>query len=155
MVAQIIDVCMHYPALVRYCFVQLNKFNFHTVHGKNHTRAVLNNVLLLLSTKRFSIRVNVLYKSIHIIYIITTNRTEPISVYILPDLYCNSYYMIMSIYSMIRGICKRFSFWFVCNASIVSFSLINSLWYSDAIWQHRSGSTLVQVMVWRLTAPSR
>ena len=29
-----------------------------------------------------------------------------------------------------------------------------SLWPSDAIWWHRSGSTLVQVMACRLTAPS-
>ena len=32
--------------------------------------------------------------------------------------------------------------------------LINSLWPSDAIWQHRSGSTLVQVMACCLMAPS-
>ena len=31
---------------------------------------------------------------------------------------------------------------------------VNSLWPSDAIWRHRSGSTLVQVMAWCLTAPS-
>ena len=30
----------------------------------------------------------------------------------------------------------------------------NSLWPSDAIWQHRSGSTLLQVMACCLTAPS-
>ena len=32
--------------------------------------------------------------------------------------------------------------------------LINSSWPSDAIWWHRSGSTLVQVMACCLTAPS-
>ena len=32
--------------------------------------------------------------------------------------------------------------------------LINSLWPSDAIWRHISGSTLVQVMACCLTAPS-
>ena len=32
--------------------------------------------------------------------------------------------------------------------------LVNSLWPSDAIWRHRSGSTLVQIMVCCLTAPS-
>ena len=31
---------------------------------------------------------------------------------------------------------------------------INWLWPSDAIWQHRSGSTLAQVMAWCLTAPN-
>ena len=31
---------------------------------------------------------------------------------------------------------------------------VNSLWSNDAIWQHRSGSTMVQVMVCFLTAPS-
>ena len=31
---------------------------------------------------------------------------------------------------------------------------INSLWPSDAIWRHRSGSTLAQVMACYLTAPS-
>ena len=31
---------------------------------------------------------------------------------------------------------------------------INSLWLSDAIWQHRSGSTVAQVMACCLTAPS-
>ena len=30
----------------------------------------------------------------------------------------------------------------------------NTLWPSDAIWWKRSGSTLVQVMAWCLTAPS-
>ena len=30
---------------------------------------------------------------------------------------------------------------------------LNSLWPSDAIWWHRSGSTLAQVMAWFLTAP--
>ena len=31
---------------------------------------------------------------------------------------------------------------------------LNSLWPSDAIWRHRSGSTLAQVMACCLTAPS-
>ena len=31
---------------------------------------------------------------------------------------------------------------------------INSLYASDAIWWHRSGSSLVEVMAWCLTAPS-
>ena len=31
---------------------------------------------------------------------------------------------------------------------------INSLWPSDVIWQHRSESTLAQVVAWCLTAPS-
>ena len=32
--------------------------------------------------------------------------------------------------------------------------LINSLWHSDAIWQHRTGTVLVQVMVWCQMIPS-
>ena len=32
--------------------------------------------------------------------------------------------------------------------------IINSLWPSDTIWQHRSGSTLAQVMACCLTAPN-
>ena len=35
-----------------------------------------------------------------------------------------------------------------------SWELLNSLWPSDAIWRHRSGSTLAQVMACCLTAPS-
>ena len=35
-----------------------------------------------------------------------------------------------------------------------STNLINSLWPGDAIWWHRSGSTLAQVMACCLTAPS-
>ena len=38
-----------------------------------------------------------------------------------------------------------------CLHSNLSF---NSLWPGDDIWWHRSGSTLVQVMAWCLTAPS-
>ena len=34
------------------------------------------------------------------------------------------------------------------------YSVINSLWPSDAIWRHRSWSTLAQVMACCLTAPS-
>ena len=33
-------------------------------------------------------------------------------------------------------------------------SLKDSLWPCDTIWQHKSGSTLAQVMAWCLTAPS-
>ena len=32
--------------------------------------------------------------------------------------------------------------------------MVNSLWSGDAIWWHRTGSTLDQVMAWCLTAPS-
>ena len=47
--------------------------------------------------------------------------------------------------------------WMFCL--ILSFHIdtaqgINSLWTSDAIWRHRSGSTLAQVMGCCLTAPS-
>ena len=37
---------------------------------------------------------------------------------------------------------------------IVHQPVLNSLWPSDAIWWHRSGSTLAQVMACCLTAPS-
>ena len=36
-----------------------------------------------------------------------------------------------------------------------NFWLFNSLWPNEAIWRHRSGSTLAQVMACCLTAPSR
>ena len=39
------------------------------------------------------------------------------------------------------------------NNKLLSYT-VNSLWPSDAIWWHRSGSTLVQEMAWCLTAPS-
>ena len=32
--------------------------------------------------------------------------------------------------------------------------MINWLWPTDAIWRHRTGSTLAQVMAWYLTTPS-
>ena len=35
-----------------------------------------------------------------------------------------------------------------------SYSLVNSLWASDTIWRHRSGSTLAQIMACCLMAPS-
>ena len=43
-----------------------------------------------------------------------------------------------------------------CKMSAILFRFLyfNSLWPSDAIWQHRSGSTLAQVMACCLTAPS-
>ena len=40
------------------------------------------------------------------------------------------------------------------NQSSTSFSVFNSLWPIDAVWHYRSGSTLAQVMVCCLTAPS-
>ena len=39
-------------------------------------------------------------------------------------------------------------------ASIGMTGLVNSLWPSDTIWRHKSGSTLAQVMACCLTAPS-
>ena len=47
--------------------------------------------------------------------------------------------------------------WTICipNAfSVYTFLLINSLWPSDHIWWHRSGSVLAQLMACWLTAPS-
>ena len=42
--------------------------------------------------------------------------------------------------------------WSTCIEKECDF--VNSLWPSDAIWRHRSGSTLAQVMACCLTAPS-
>ena len=41
-----------------------------------------------------------------------------------------------------------------CGHELESCHWHNSLWPSDAIWWHRSGSSLAQVMAWCLTAPS-
>ena len=44
-----------------------------------------------------------------------------------------------------------------CNHHMLTCTIhhqINSLWPSDTIWWHRSGSTLDQVMAWCLMAPS-
>ena len=42
----------------------------------------------------------------------------------------------------------------ICNIYRYYATVINSLWSSDGIWWHRSGSTLVQVMAWFVMAPS-
>ena len=44
--------------------------------------------------------------------------------------------------------------WQFCHCLLLPVFFFNSLWPSDAIWQYRSGSTLVQVMACCLTAPS-
>ena len=52
---------------------------------------------------------------------------------------------------------SKFSYWFISSISIIYGNTIwniNSLWPSDTIWLHRSGSTLAQVMACCLTAPS-
>ena len=41
-----------------------------------------------------------------------------------------------------------------CTTRLHSLPYWNSLWHSNAIWQHRSGSILAQVMACCLTAPS-
>ena len=41
-----------------------------------------------------------------------------------------------------------------CPPFLFRLQCVNSLWSSDAIWQHRSGSPLAQVMACCLTAPS-
>ena len=43
--------------------------------------------------------------------------------------------------------------WLFTHALYLSWYL-NSLWPSDAIWRHRSGSTLAQIMACSLTAPN-
>ena len=45
--------------------------------------------------------------------------------------------------------------WTMMPYGITGPQLVNSLWPSDAIWRHRSGSTLAQVMACCLTAPSQ
>ena len=40
------------------------------------------------------------------------------------------------------------------ECAVNSINSINSFWPSDAIWRHRSGLTLAQVMAWYLMAPS-
>ena len=42
----------------------------------------------------------------------------------------------------------------VPNIQITVADYVKSLWPSDAIWQHRSGSTLAKVMACCLAAPS-
>ena len=42
---------------------------------------------------------------------------------------------------------------YICNI-ISNIIPVYSLWHSYAIWRHKSGSTLLQVMAWCLTAPS-
>ena len=44
--------------------------------------------------------------------------------------------------------------WLWCQWLEEGSILIDSLWRSDAIWGHRTGSTLAQVMAWCLMAPS-
>ena len=48
----------------------------------------------------------------------------------------------------VHGIARDSDFW------IVKQTALNPLWPNDAIWRHRSGSTLAQVMACCLTAPS-
>ena len=48
--------------------------------------------------------------------------------------------------NIVASQCRLASIWFQ--------TLFNSLWPSDAIWRHRTGSTLAQVMACCLTAPS-
>ena len=49
-----------------------------------------------------------------------------------------------------RGVNKSYS----AMESCYSYSIVNSLWPSDAMWWHRSGSTLAHVMACCLSAPS-
>ena len=50
--------------------------------------------------------------------------------------------------------------WITCcivafhNVVVFECGHFNSLWPGDTIWQHKSGSTLDQVMAWCLTAPT-
>ena len=49
---------------------------------------------------------------------------------------------------------SRHGIWHCRTYNMCCCSRVNSLWPSDAIWRHRSGSTLAQVMACCLTAPS-
>ena len=58
--------------------------------------------------------------------------------------------------------CGLLPLWHFCIFSVTAtishncqkLHIINSLWFSDTIWQYGSGSTVVQVMVLCLTAPN-
>ena len=45
--------------------------------------------------------------------------------------------------------------WVICDAMKLMQRHFNSLWPSDTIWRHRTGSALAQVMACCLTAPSQ
>ena len=57
-------------------------------------------------------------------------------------------YMLNFLYGNIKKIYLHFL------SSWQHWGTVDSLWLSDAIWQHRSGSVLAQVMAYCLTAPS-
>ena len=67
----------------------------------------------------------------------------------------NISFVIVKAIQLVKSL-MRCRFWDViiygCHTD--DFLEINSLWPSDAIWRHRSGSILVQVMACCLTAPS-
>ena len=62
------------------------------------------------------------------------------------------------LWEALMGQCKRDVTPSLCNGDqndvMFHFGVFNSLWPSYVIWRHRSGSTLAQVMVCCLTAPS-
>ena len=65
-------------------------------------------------------------------------------------------YTVFILYGQCKGnisplVTRRSSYLFFLNKSIW---YLNSLWPSDAIWSHRSGSTLVQLTACCLTTPS-
>ena len=62
---------------------------------------------------------------------------------------CHSYQSIYKSIGIYQTICRRD----LCVLLLFLFSF-NSLWPSDTIWRHESGSTLAQVMACCLTAPS-
>ena len=53
--------------------------------------------------------------------------------------------------SLAPSICPKWPYYY---SKLCGSQWVNSLWPSDAIWQHRSGSTLAQVMACCLMAPS-
>ena len=111
----------------------------------------------------------------------TYNSLKLICSYVTCHVSNHSVILPMALWSKLRDFCKIanwFDYWIECHRQmrfhgigdrfpmIFSFShakvlpcfqqlsLVNSLWPSDAIWQHRSVSTLAQVMACCLPPPS-
>ena len=60
----------------------------------------------------------------------------------------------VEVYESIDKMLKEIWMIYLRNITLIYLRNINSLWPSDAIWWHRSGSTLAQVMACYLMAPS-
>ena len=79
------------------------------------------------------------------------------NVYALQQYMCYiPYHAVVYIYIYVCVyVCKvNFTYSIYYSGAACNAYLFNTLWPSDAIWQHRSGSTMIQVMACCLTAPS-